>query len=701
MAISEAQSRGPEPAATGTPVGSGLAARLRIFLYLLVLFGGALLVSSLIRALSARHEDPPEIVSPEPKRTEKFASHAENLARGDQALLQHRFAEAMSLYHELLEVVPTFLPLVHYRLGLCFESLGQSDKAIASYRKAIGVTSSHPLTVACQLRVASCLMRSQNHIDARKLLSALLLDESIHDKVPSSLVSDAKYLFALSLSRQAFAEVTNRATQEQIAPFTDVAIEIPFYLDEITKLVPQPKKEVVGPPLAPFLVDKRADGRDAFVRNIEQTAQPARQLLDKLLSAGGMKAEWTPQAERQTEQRRLTVHVRSWGFADLVEVIADSLDLICQFEGDVIRFATDEDSHVAKHAFLRRELAQRALAAAIKADSRHALAPASHLEIGSWHAEAGRHVLAANSYARVIRETPASPFVVLAYFNRAQTHLRAHAFAEARKDLFSVVDHAPGSEFALRAHLRLGLLCLEEENSKEAIFLLRRTEKLAPHSGHHPIASLTLAAAYLTHGEPHQVHAILERNRRVMNQPPYKGQAAFLDALARYYTAKGTPAHRREAADVLKTLWQMVDPTLLGPIGYCLAAEAYDEVGFPDQAERLLRQAATHTQSPMMPLVDLKLGAILLKQGQRESAKLLFEKVAQGSSAASGRARFQLARLDLMEKRWQPCIERCRALWRDQSFDEPLTLLDVWGSALEGSGDFVKAARCFAGLAPE
>ncbi len=56
--------------------------------------------------------------------------------------------------------------------------------------------------------------------------------------------------------------------------------------------------------------------------------------------------------------------------------------------------------------------------------------------------------------------------------------------------------------------------------------------------------------------------------------------------------SRSTSAARREASDLLSTLWRDQENDVLGIVGQYLKAQAYRDIGFWDQAEKLLRRAA-------------------------------------------------------------------------------------------------------------
>jgi tetratricopeptide (TPR) repeat protein len=637
------------------------------------------------------------------KKIPSDGSIADKLARGDQALLSYHFADALSQYGEILEGASSSTALIQYRVGLCHESLGHSEKAIPCYRSAITTSTSPSLTFASRLAIARCLLLTNNTVEARQALYPVLLNEAKQLGTPDLFLSEARYLVALALARETHPATTDRLGLDRLASFTEVALDVPFYLDETAKTPSSVKKIAVDVPAAPIVIQKRTSEKPALALQVQQAGQSSKELIDKVTSDAGWRVDWTPAAKKFAVERLLDIHVHNWTLLELLEMMADHLDLACHLDGEIVRFSTRAELNGPKAAQLKCEMAQWALEAAIRADASHPLTAAATIELGNWHAHAGKIPEAIQWYERLIREEPASPCVILAFYNRAQLHLRKQSFLQARRDFYRAIDQSPGHEFALRAQLRLGQLAFEEEDAKEAIPLFRRAQTLAPGSVHQPLAALNLAAAWLMVGKPEQARGALQKQRVALRQAPYKDTAAFLDGYATHQLAVAAKLLRREGSDLLSTLLQNQDTTLLGPIGQTLIAQAYDDLGFPDQAERLLRKALAnvHTKTSLATNLELKLAEALLKQDQRSKAQPLLEKVAATSFNHRTLANFHLARLDLLDKEWKLCADKCRHLWEEKSFADSAALLQMWGTAYEGMGDYTRAAQCFSGKAPQ
>ncbi len=322
-----------------------------------------------------------------------------------------------------------------------------------------------------------------------------------------------------------------------------------------------------------------------------------------------------------------------------------------------------------------------------------------YLELGNLETDNGRLDEAALCYQQILNEAPAArmwlpPITTWRYCRRKRDYGRA------RKLLFKVVDQAAGHELALRAQIRIAQLSMEEEANELAIVQLKHARIMAPKSIYQPFAGLTLAAAYLKDGRPEQARLVLSGQRLQLQKAPFKSTAAFLDCYAQFQLAKANKAGRREAGELLSLLWRDQDDMLLGSVGHFLMAQAYRDLGFWDQAERLLRQATQKADGPLITGLEYLLADTLVRQNRGEEAGKLFEKLAAGPSAYRARGVFQLAELDLQAQRVSECLQKCQQLWSEHSFADTAALLQLWGHALEKSGEYTKAAQCFNGQAP-
>jgi len=504
MALTELPEKPDDPATTPEPATLSRPLRLRRFAGLLILaaiFAGSAALSWRYPSIFLKKPEPAEVPQIQAKdankKKEEGSGPAAILARGDQSLLNHRYADALANYEELRNTGSIGIAIFDYRLGLCNELLGQTTWAVASYRKAIDGASTPLLKFAGHLAMARCLLRQNQPAEARQLLYPFLFDETRLEGMPPIFVSDARYLTALTLTREATPKNSPGLNHNEFVPFSMTALETPFYFDEIAVAGTARPSADANTKSVPLLVQKSSAKQSAILLQIQRTEQPAWKLLDQLALEGGLRPEWTPDAKRSLEDRSLHLHLRNRALQDVLEDVADSFDLICIVDVNTTRFSTRAEADTKRERAFLHQVAQRALRQALLADTSHAWAPAALLELGNRAAADAQWKEAASWYNRVSRDVPSSGVVPAAYFNLGQIYLRTQEYAKARQALFRAIDQAPGHELALRAYLRIGQLYLDEDNARDAVLHLRRAQTMVPHSPYHPAVTLTLAAVAL------------------------------------------------------------------------------------------------------------------------------------------------------------------------------------------------------------
>src|SRR5262249_37190914 len=127
-----------EPTTESAPTAPRRSLRSPLNLLILgSLFLAATLVSWGIRSRFAHVDTPENSLTEVPNQRVKQSDAAELLARGDNALRQHRHIEARACYRDLLENGLENTAAMHYRLALCDEVFGKVEDATSSYRAAI------------------------------------------------------------------------------------------------------------------------------------------------------------------------------------------------------------------------------------------------------------------------------------------------------------------------------------------------------------------------------------------------------------------------------------------------------------------------------------------------------------------------------------------------------------------------------------
>jgi tetratricopeptide (TPR) repeat protein len=549
--------------------------------------------------------------------------------------------------------------------------------------------------------MARCLLQGNEAAEGRRLVYPLLFDENKQHDLPAALVGDARYLAALGLARDYLEPASARPVDDAPATFAASPLAIPLHLDKLGLAEPaRPKADADKNAAAVLEVRAGQDKQPPVVVKADLASQPARSVFEQLAKAGGLRIEFSPEADTTLADRSLRLCLHDWPLHLLLGQAADSFDLVCQVEGDLARVLAPDECTAAQLARTGHALAGRALRAAIQHDPAHLWAGAAFLEAANGATAEGNVAEAMAWLERLIREATYSPYAGAAHYNLAKLQLAKRELARARRSFFRVIDERPGHQLALRARIHIGQMFLEEGDVGQALVQLRRTQTVTLRSPYQPLATLVLAAAFIEDGQPDQTRAVLAKQRSFWQKEPVKPTAAFLDAYAQYLLAKANQAVRREASELLNALGDEQDENLLGSVGHFLCAEAYRELGLYDLAERLLRRAAPRAGGTMALRLEYLLADTLLRLNRAGDAAGLFEKLSERRPPFRTLARWQLAQLDLADKRYPECVQRCQELWPEQALLDAPALLRLWGTALEATGDFAGAAQCFAGKAP-
>ena len=214
--------------------------------------------------------------------------------------------------------------------------------------------------------MAHCLLRDHHPAEARRLLYPFLLDETRQQGVPPPLLTGMRYLIALAFAQETLHSATPALSDDGFVPFTIASLEIPFYFDEIStsaKATPEMRVETLAPPLS---LKKQLNPPETIVLRVEQCDQPVCTLLDRLATEAGLRPEWTAEARKHLKDRSLRLALRNWPLADLLDQVADHFDLVCQVEGDAVRFSIASQTDAKVFSQAKRDATRRALRAALR-----------------------------------------------------------------------------------------------------------------------------------------------------------------------------------------------------------------------------------------------------------------------------------------------------------------------------------------------
>ena len=444
-----------------------------------------------------------------------------------------------------------------------------------------------------------------------------------------------------------------------------------------------------------------ASAPQAIVARKVNVNRPAVEVLDFLSAEAKAPIKLSTNVKNALAERSLRLYLQNWQLDDLLEWIADHFGLVYHMEGNTRHLVVPSETEAKRLSALQRDRAMRALRGVLLSDAVHPWAAAACLELGNWEVSLGKLPDAVGWFERLGREALNSPYVPAAYFNLALVQLGRQDAVAGRFALFRVVDHSPGHELAVKAYFRIGVSYMEDEEFKQAIGQLRHAQVMTPKSVWHGHTTVALAAAYVFNQQPDLARKALAKERDMLQKNPCKATAAFLDAYAQYQLAKEVSPARREASDLLGTLWRDQDKTVLGPLGDRLVAQAYRDLGFWSHAEQILRQTKPHAQSTLAKAIEYCLADTLMKMQRREEATNLFGKLAALRRSIAPRPGCNWPTSSFTTSSSRNVADICGELWKEAPTLTLWQCCKFGAPALEGLGEFAKAAQCYSGKPPE
>ena len=322
------------------------------------------------------------------------------------------------------------------------------------------------------------------------------------------------------------------------------------------------------------------------------------------------------------------------------------------------------------------------------------------LELGNLEVTAGHYKEALSWYERMIEQSKRVRVPAEAYYNMAIARTMLGDRPQARDAFYWVTDRAPSSDLAVMAFLQIGRQYLEENDSNAAIRPLRRALGAAPGSETRTAAGLLLAAANLLTDNPRAAYSALAEIGPSLSEESFRRPAALLDALARYRMKGDSSDTERDFKDLVFALKGYREEPILGTIGVMLAGRTHRELGsIPEMIA--LYEGSTHlSDSAIGQEIAFDLGIYYFENNKRAEARKQFGPVAAGTGKKAAQAEQRLAWLDLLDRRADDCIQRCRKLLPTTPGDKK-ELLTLMGKAYTLKGDFPRASECFAGKIPQ
>jgi tetratricopeptide (TPR) repeat protein len=634
------------------------------------------------------HQSTPNIEQPDPGLGEKY------LGESNYALaLQHLMPVNMEAKSALADTM-------QFRIALCLEGLGRLEEALAAYRAVVAKTTSLRKAAAAQTAQARIQLRQNHTVEAKTLLYPILLQAGHPGRFDPAMLAEARYLLAISLSHEAFTDHRLSALDEPLVHLSQASWPIVHSLDWLTS-VAEARRRITQLPTTMEVLQAYGSGNEEVLLRGSVPQTSLRTLVEKLGSLGKLRVEWSLLAWQRTDDRMAQLAVDGVPLLELIEALVEPQGLLCKLQDGNLKVVTEAEMTTEAAAAIHTAAARRALRTAVFADPSHPLGAMACLELGNDEAALGKLDEAVAWYERLLAETERAPQVVAAYFNLGLVQRARKDFAASRKALYRIVDGQPGHELAYRAYVQIGWTYLLEGQPSAAVFPLRRALGIAPAARARAEAALTLAATFLLMGNPREANAVLVSGQPQVHQDSYRTTAAFLDALARFRVAAEGKNSRQEAADLLAALLAFQKTPMLGAHGQLLAGQAYKELGMSQPMAKAYERALPAAFGLVADEMMFGLADCLATEGKREAAQKWFQTLATSPKGQwTLTARYRLAALALQGGQPQQCVQACAQLLQEEGPVDRAAVFQLMGTAYEQLGDFRRAARCFAGQAP-
>lgn len=616
---------------------------------------------------------------------------AREIARGDELVRQGRYDLALSIYVALPESSDASLSL---RRAVSHEGLGQWDRALAEYRMSLGRAFKLEARLAAEVGQARVWIRRGQPQEARALLYRLLLAADRPHLRDHATILEAHYLLAIALAHEAAPLGTGNPLSDEPVRVLPTDWGLSRSLTEPAALAEGKRRAV------PLQVKRQGNKAEEFMVQGEPEVLGVSVLIDRLAEGAGLQSRWSDAARNLVAERSLEIAVANRTLRDVLTAVCGALGLAWEVKENNLQLVSDDVLAPADRSRYRGSAARLGLRAALVVAPAHPLALTGYLELGALESADGKLAEAAAWYERAGRDLPRDGQAIVAQYNLGVLLRKLGKDPQARTAFYRAIDHSPRHELAAAAYLRIGQMYLDVGNYQQALQPLRQAIKGSLGGAYEPAAVVHLAAAHLLAGDPHSANATLRAHREPAGRPPLRNTAAFLDALSRFRTTRPSRT-ATEGGDLLSALLALPEESLLGTPGMLLHGQAYRDMGMADKMAEVYRRALKKNRGALLDEMSFALAHQLYSNGARSEALAMFQELAKKEKGRWGRAaKLSLAEISFNDKRTAECLATCRGLLVEQGPDLR-DVLKLMGRAFEATGDYQRAARCFAGELPE
>ncbi len=638
---------------------------------------------------------------PEPVQPTKLL----DLGSADRLASEGRWEEARQSYDEIARLSARGVRITAmYRAAVCTEALGDYPGAETRYAALRAEVTDPTAAAVLLISQARCWLR-MGMVDQSVQAAVDVLLQQSGELGDHPVVHEARYLLALAASRPAADQL---ATALGGDPLLKTAAAEPEWIPAYSLRWIQPVLLATGRPSVQspadefFQVERLGAGAADLRIDIFQRQIPVQELLEATAREGGVTIQLTAAAAERIREHRFRVHVRQALLSQLLGYLSVRLGLSWTADQDSrLTIRTTEELTGDARSTWRMSLAERLTREANVWLPNHPALSVAYLQLGLLYLAYQQHAQALAAFERALEEDSYKPAVIAAAFNAAIVSLLQRDYPAATKRLYFVVDAAPGSAIASRAHQLLGRTHLNRGQWPNAVSECRRALLTAPDRRQRALSALWLAMAYLFDENAAAAQQTLKRERRLLRSVPWTPLYRFLHAYTEY--VQTTDPDRYLRTELLASVVEMPDFRHLGTPGIFLAGDAARRLGLED----LMRDLYEKHIDVLWPgrLADLIHQRLVEYYRDRGKYRLALEHLfAQSSHAGESglvAAKVQQAVLYLEDGNYAKAIATARAALNDARDEETIRrLLGIMGEAYRRSGDHQRAALCFMGRLP-
>ncbi|TVS19488.1 MAG: hypothetical protein EA424_08270 [Planctomycetaceae bacterium] len=599
---------------------------------------------------------------------------------------------------------------VALRIAVAAEAVGQLDQALDEYQRLSQESDSAVIAASAKLGQARVWHELGRGANARQGLWTLLLQQEAYGDWAEECLAEATHRLAHQLKHEASrSEPTDLLDPMAVvsAPNPRAMTEVLGWLLEHSEAAPSdgddPAAEPSEPQTAAFSSRRLGPTVDELYVTVRLGRIGLLTLLERLAAEADIPIVVSVTARDCLVDYNLPLDVRELKLTILLDGLADLRQLVWTVVEDRIEIhCRNEVGEDAISSFFA-QAADRMIRRAITTFPGHHLAAASSWAMADLLFARTDFESAVRRYQRLLDEFPRLDGRAGAHFNLAKSLLADGRTDAALRAFFHAVDHGVGDLVEPVAYLYAGRLLIEDDQLARATRPLGRSLALANSNRLRAESVLALASLHLLNGNPHAANQALMEHRPVLVIEPYRDQAAFLAALARYQAASSSTEQDRSARGLLEALSHVSPDNFWGAYGALLTATAYRELSLYGPANSILIQGASDGNlGTIRERMLFELARNHYRCGDLQPCmEVLRELILGRRSRWSDRAELLLVQSEFDAGNDETCLRLCRELLRSSTV--PATraaLLAMMGRVYQRQGKHVEAAMCFTGHLP-